>query len=402
MNVFVERITGTPVAEQRSEFVERKGIGHPDSICDNVMEQVALALSREYRRLFGVTLHHNMDKGLLVGGSVERSFGGGKVTSPMLLVFGDRATFEAEGRKVPVQDIAVETAKQWFRANFRFVDPDVHLKYQFEIRPGSAELQNIFRRRRGLLGANDTSAGVGFAPLTVTEALVLQSELYLNSREFKESFPETGEDIKIMAVRKDKELDLTLAMPLLDRFVQDERDYFDRKRAIQKAFREFLFPRCKGFRKVALTFNPLDEKRRGMNGIYLSVLGTSAEDADSGEVGRGNRVNGLITFNRPMSLEAAAGKNAVSHVGKIYNILANRMAHAIYEQVDGISEVHVFLLSRIGVRIDKPVMATAKVLLKPRTALAPVSRKVTRIMEQELSHIRSFCEELLMGKYPVA
>lgn len=36
-----------------------------------------------------------------------------------------------------------------------------------------------------------------------------------------------------------------------------------------------------------------------MGGMYLTVLGTLAEDADSGEVGLGNQVNGLIPMNRP-------------------------------------------------------------------------------------------------------
>ena len=59
------------------EVVERKGLGHPDSICDAIMEEISLALSREYMEQFGVILHHNIDKGLLVAGEVERKFGGG-------------------------------------------------------------------------------------------------------------------------------------------------------------------------------------------------------------------------------------------------------------------------------------------------------------------------------------
>jgi S-adenosylmethionine synthetase len=40
------------------------------------------------------------------------------------------------------------------------------------------------------------------------------------------------------------------------------------------------------------------------------------------QFGRGNRINGLITPCRPMRLEAAAGKIPVTHVGKIYNVMA--------------------------------------------------------------------------------
>ena len=94
------------------------------------------------------------------------------------------------------------------------------------------------------------------------------------------------------------------------------------------------------------------------------MLGTSAEDADSGQVGRGNRVNGLISMNRPIGTEAAAGKNPVSHVRKIYSMLAHKIAKDLYENIESVREVYVLLLSRIGTPIDRPQMATAQVLLK--------------------------------------
>ncbi|MFB6147348.1 MAG: methionine adenosyltransferase, partial [Candidatus Nanohaloarchaea archaeon] len=54
-----------------TELVERKGIGHPDSICDGVAESVSRALCREYRDRFGKVLHHNTDEVQLVAGSSE-------------------------------------------------------------------------------------------------------------------------------------------------------------------------------------------------------------------------------------------------------------------------------------------------------------------------------------------
>jgi S-adenosylmethionine synthetase len=83
------------------------------------------------------------------------------------------------------------------------------------------------------------------------------------------------------------------------------------------------------FDHTEIHFNALEEVGRCLGGTYLSLLGTSAEDADSGQVGRGNRVNGLIAMNRPMGTEATTGKNPVSHVGKIYSVLAHRLARQI-------------------------------------------------------------------------
>src|SRR5512143_2138639 len=359
--IVIEPFKGKSVVDQRVEIVERKGTGHPDYLCDAMMEAISVALSREYLREFGTILHYNIDKGLLAAGRTEKRFGGGKVLKSMELTIGDRATFTAGGKKVPVADIAVDAAKGWLRENMRFLDPEEHLKYRVVLAPGSEELTDIFARPGAVRSANDTSAAVGYYPLSPTERIVLGLERHLNSRAFKKKQPETGEDIKVMGLRTGSELDLTVAMPLISVFVKSEREYFERKEMLSHEMQRCVAG-LEDFQSVHVHFNNLDETGRGLGGVYLSLLGTSAEDADSGQVGRGNRVNGLISVNRPMGTEAAAGKNPVSHVGKIYNILAHKTAEKIYKNVEGIREVYVLLLSRIGTPIDSPQMASVQVL----------------------------------------
>ncbi|MEM2352356.1 MAG: methionine adenosyltransferase, partial [Thermoproteota archaeon] len=201
-NIVVAPLRGIPLEEQEIEIVERKGLGHPDTICDSIMDEVSVNLCREYLEKIGVILHHNIDKSLLVAGEVEVRFGGGAVKKPMKLIFGDRATFEVDKIKIPVAEIAVQTAKDWFKRNLRFVNPEEHVIYQVEIQPGSQALTDIFKRSKRILGANDTSAAVGWAPPTLTEKTVFSLEKYLNSRDFKRRFPETGEDIKVMGFRR--------------------------------------------------------------------------------------------------------------------------------------------------------------------------------------------------------
>ncbi|OPY15970.1 methionine adenosyltransferase [Syntrophus aciditrophicus] len=398
--ILVETLKGKSVTEHRVEIVERKGIGHPDYMCDSIMEAISVALSQEYIREFGTVLHHNIDKGLLTAGRVEKNFGGGQVLEPMELIIGDRATLHVAGRKIPVVEIAVDTAKQWIRSHMRFIDPDRHLKCRVVLSPGSEELTDIFTRPGKVRAANDTSAAVGYYPLSPAEKVVLNLERQLNSSEFKKIHPETGEDIKIMGLRNGKTLELTVAMPLIASFVSSEKDYFERKMIIQKEMEQMLggLPEFKG---INVHYNNLDERGRGLGGVYLSLLGTSAEDADSGQVGRGNRVNGLISVNRPLGTEAAAGKNPVSHVGKIYNILAHKIAREIYENIEGIKEVYVLLLSRIGTPVDSPQMATAQVLLERGRGIDEVAKRTEEIFEKEFSEINGFCEELSAGKYSV-
>ncbi len=396
----VEGFRGKSVTEHIVEIVERKGKGHPDYMCDSIMEAISVSLSQEYIKAFGTVLHHNIDKGLLSAGGVEKYFGGGRVIKPMELIIGDRATLSAAGKKIPVVDIAVDSAKKWIRSNMRFVDPDVHVKYRVVLLPGSEELTDIFSRPGKVMAANDTSAAVGYYPLSPTEKVVLGLEGHLNSAEFKKTYPETGEDIKVMGLRNRDALDLTVAMPLLASYIRSEGEYFERKGVIHRAIEEMLSA-TEGFKKIKIHYNNLDERGRGLGGIYLSLLGTSAEDADSGQVGRGNRVNGLISVNRPLGTEAAAGKNPVSHVGKIYNFLAHKIARRIYEDIEGIKEVYVLLLSRIGTPIDNPQMATAQVLLERGRGIREVAKRAEEIFEKEFLEMNRFCEELSAGRYPV-
>jgi len=399
-NILINGLKQTPLEQQKLEIVERKGLGHPDSMCDCIMDGVSVRLSKEYLKKFGVIMHHNVDKSLLVAGKVEIRFGGGLVKEPMRLIFGDRTTVEVDGVRIPVKEIAIQTAKEWFKENLRFVDPEKHVRYQVELKPGSAGLTDIFRRKGRLLGANDTSAAVGYAPMTKTETIVLETERYVNSSDFKKEFPASGEDVKVMGFRKDNELHLIVSIAFVDRFVESERDYFKKKAEVFEEINRFV-KESTDFEKVTVNLNTLDVEGRGLGGVFLTVLGTSADGADSGQVGRGNRVNGLISLNRPFCSEAAAGKNPVSHVGKIYNVLTHRIARRVYHKVDGLEEVYIWLLSQIGKPIDEPAIAGAQVIMKTGNRFEDVRREVEEVMNFELENIDTFCKELAEGKIPI-
>lgn len=396
-NIEIEELGATPIAERKVEVVERKGLGHPDFICDSIMNQVSINLCKEYLERFGAIMHHNIDKGMLVAGEVKIKFGGGVILKPMRIIFGDRATFEVEDEVIDVNNIAISAAKNWIKENLRFVNGDF-INYQVELSGGSAELTDIFKRKDSILGANDTSAAVGYAPMTPTETLVLETERHLNSPDFKKRFPESGEDIKVMGLREKNMLDLTIADPLIDKFIQSESEYFRKKEELLEEIKTYVIERTEF--EPSIFLNTLDREGRGMGGIYLTVTGTSAEDADSGQVGRGNRVNGIIPLNRPVSSEAAAGKNPVSHVGKIYNVLSHRIANEIYVNVPDIKEVYVWLLSQIGEPIDRPKIAAAQVIME-RGTLESVEKEVNEVIDRELANIQEFCMELAYGKIPV-
>ncbi|MCE9616985.1 MAG: methionine adenosyltransferase [Nitrosarchaeum sp.] len=395
--IFIESVNNIPTFKKRFEIVERKGIGHPDTICDLVMNQISVDLSKLYLKETGAIQHHNMDKALLVAGQSESNFGGGKIIKPMKMILGDRATFDIGERRLPIGDLAIQTAKKWFEKNLRFVN-DEHVEYQIEIGVTSKELQSIFENTKSF-AANDTSVLVGYAPFTETESIVLNTEQHINSEQFKDNFPESGEDVKVMGFRDSNHVDLTIATAFVDRFISSENQYFQRKEEMLQEINEFL--KKDYSMKVTTNMNCLDSKNRGMSGLYLTVLGTSADSADSGQVGRGNMASRVISPSRPAGSEATAGKNPVSHIGKIYNALSFKIANEIHTKVSGLDEVCVWMYNVIGRPVNDPKAVIVQPTITGQLHDAE-KNQINEIVENNLQNIHEFCNELISGKYPIA
>ena len=390
-NIVVSPVRGPLPGEMGVEAVERKGRGHPDTLCDYITEGVSRALSRYYLSEFGCVMHHNVDKALLVGGAAEPGFGGGRVVKPIEFIVAGRAIKSREGRALPVDEIAEETVRRTLASNVRHIDPEKDFKVTVMIRPGSRDLVGLFERfgRGEVPLANDTSCGVGFYPLDRLENAVLEAERFLNSPEIKKMFPFIGEDVKVMGIRSGEDISLTAAVAVVDRYVSSVDDYAQKVGELKRAVLA-----CEWARGVSLAVNTADDYERGS--IYLTVTGTSAEQGDDGQVGRGNRVNGLITPYRPMTLEAAAGKNPVSHVGKLYNLYAADLCRSIVE--NGLArEASAFLVSRIGNPINEPQVLDIKV--RPGDADFGSIRNMAALMLDEMPFM---WKRVLAGEYEIA
>lgn len=377
------------------EVVERKGIGHPDSICDALAEELSRTLSRYYLDHFGLILHHNVDKGLLCGGQARARFGGGEVLQPIELFLSGRATENVMGVKVPLQELAVESSRRWLQEHLRYLDAERHVRLHCHIRPGSSELTELFLRQRKARVplANDTSCGVGYAPLDTLEQVVLQVERHLNSPAVKAACPAIGEDIKVMGVRRDDILSLTVACAMVARHIADLPAYFSAKAQVAEFARAAA--QQAGAHAVEVAVNAADGATA--DSLYLTVTGTSAESGDDGEVGRGNRVNGLIAFYRPMSMEAAAGKNPVSHVGKLYNLLAHHIAQDVAGTVAGVDEAYCYLLGRIGRPIDDPAVVDLKLRLAAGFNMNAVKAQASEVARQHFANVGTLWSKLIAG-----
>lgn len=362
-----------PYSVNRFEIVEKKGLGHPDTLCDGISDAISRGLCKYYIDHFGQILHHNVDKVLLIGGHSEPRFGGGEVTKPMTIVIGGRATDEVDGKKIPVKDIARESTERFLRASIK------NLGDHFSIEPrmgvGSGELRSTVSRTV----ANDTSIGLGYAPFSHLENNVLKIEPLMRS------IKGVGEDVKVMGIRTGGRTQFTLAAAIVSRHIKNMDAYDDLKVDIEGKVLKYAAP---DWDDAAVYVNAADQ---GEN-IYLTVTGTSAEMGDDGETGRGNRANGLIAPGRPMTMEAVAGKNPVSHVGKLYNIVAEKAAEDI-AKLDGVEEAYVYLVSRIGAPMELPQIKAAAIYGKAD------ENKIEDAIDYWLEQLPNITGDFVEGKY---
>ncbi|MHA1237942.1 MAG: methionine adenosyltransferase [Candidatus Odinarchaeia archaeon] len=397
-NIQVDQLNIKPIEEQSIEIVERKGVGHPDTICDALAEEVSRRLSKYYLDNYGRILHHNVDKASLAGGRAQAVFGGGEVLEPIYILMLGRATIDILKdntlEKVPLGTIIIDSVKEYLDRNFRFLDVDRHIQIDHKVRAGSADLVSLFDSAQSIPKANDTSFGVAFAPLSETERLVLETEKLLNSRQFKKRLPEVGEDIKVMGLRQGNKIKLTIAAAMISEIIPDLDHYLNVKEEVKNTILDLGTKITE--RELIVDVNTADIIEK--ESCYITVTGTSAESGDDGQVGRGNRANGLITPFRTMSLEATSGKNPVSHVGKIYNVMCNEIANKIIQEVKGVREVYLRFLSQIGKPIDQPLIANAQVIPEADADWSKITSDINAIIEAEFDRITEFTYKIIRGE----
>jgi len=376
-NVIVAEATGQFIEDLPVEIVERKGIGHPDSLCDGIAERISVEYTKWCEENLGVALHHNFDKVQLVAGEVKVGYGGGRLLKPIRIQIAGRGTPAFRGEKVPMDDIAIQAAKQHVRETMRYLDPDRHMVIDSYAGRGAEELQYVVDH----VTANDTSFGVSHWPRSGLEHVVYETAQYINYK-LIDQFP-VGEDVKVMGMRQGKEMTLTVAMPFIATRIGDATEYREVKQAAEAAIHEYASQLDE--RKMTVALDTADDVDNDV--VYLTLTGTSAEMGDDGAVGRGNRVNGVIAPFRSASLEAPCGKNPISHVGKVYNLLALLTAQDIIERVPTVREATVYLLSQIGAPLDQPLVATALVHPAAGTLTPSIQADVRAVLDERLANV---------------
>ncbi|HOZ36160.1 MAG TPA: methionine adenosyltransferase [archaeon] len=299
------------------EIIERKGIGHPDTIADNLSEGLSKSLLKEYKTF----KHFNVDKTMVCAGEIEK----GAFKNPVRIVFAGQYTKVNNIDKIldsVVKDIL----------NFEIKNGLKYKIYNF-LNQGSPDLNDIFACKK----ANDTSFSVGY-PETENERLVKKIGEYIDN--LHKTDKHIGTDNKVMFVYDGKEKSVYIALAFLDSF-KDSKDYFSYKKKLEEKIKT-------KFKIKEIHINVGDTK----DTQFITKTGTSLEMGDSGATGRGNRRNGLITPTKIMTLEAYYGKNPITHIGRTYQDLAIDMAKK--------KNKHLLLLNKIGGDIKKPMVFELK------------------------------------------
>lgn len=394
------------LSESEYEFVERKGLGHPDTLSDALAEFLSVNYSNYTLKNFGAVLHHNFDKVGLLGGASFVKFGEGYLTKPIRVLLNGRASTKFGDKNIPVEDLLKSWTSEFLLNKFRNLikesDLEIHYNLSTQSSPGKTEDFKSTNTPRKFwfeprnfddlpetkkLFSNDTSLGVGYAPYSKLEKLVLDIEETLNSESFKKDHPWMGSDIKIMGTRHGQQFGVTLCIPQIANYVQSIEEYEQNidyaKQVIYKIAKSI------GIDNLELSCNTRDNLET--KELYLTAIGSSIESGDEGLVGRGNRVNGIISPTRLMSMEGACGKNPVYHIGKIYYVAAHEISKKIFEKFGIANEVS--LISQSG-----------RDLLNPWKTFVTLqndfekTEEVERFVKEELDKIPEMTKLLLENK----
>ena len=365
--------SGLPAADEiEAEIVERKGAGHPDTLADGLAEEISRVYSRYCLDQFGVILHHNTDKTALLGGAAEVRFGYGALTAPIVALVNGRLTPQLGAHRIPVRDIVESATSGFLSRSLPLLEPTTDLVVRPRLSQASSPgavtgptgEQTAGRRfwfaprdlddlaeRHGLF-ANDTSAGVAYAPLSTVERLALDGERHLTSEAFRAAHPNYGTDIKLMVVRDRRDVHVTACVPQIAVHTPNIDAYVAARMEAARLIDDLARKSAPEFRiRAAVNTRYHDDRRE----LYLTAIGSALESGDEGVVGRGNRANGLISMLRPMSMEGVSEKNPVYHVGKLYNLAAQRAADRL-NALTGRSYV-VALVSQSGRDLHDPWQA---------------------------------------------
>lgn len=326
------------------EIVERKGLGHPDSLADGLANAISVSYSKYCLKNFGHVLHHNVDKLYIGGGMFLSKYQETKMVEPIKVVINGRFSNKFGNRKINLKTIQEKAVKDYLG----MILPSLNLKTDIKIVSNSTQnmpnmnnpywytprdVKDLPEQKK--LYANDTAVVVAHSPLTTTEQLTLNLEYFFWSKtrsSIKPKYKHYGQDIKVMSIRNKNSINCTICVPVISKYIKSEKDYFSRVAKIEQELQKYAngFLKQKEF-SAKINVNPSEGN---VPKKYILGLGSCIEGGEEGIVGRGNYYNGLISIFRPSSVEAPFGKNPFYHTGRVLAYVLNKISSRIYSETN--------------------------------------------------------------------
>ncbi len=347
-------------ADAPIEVVERKGLGHPDTLADALAERMSVAYSRYCLQDFGAVLHHNLDKLYLQGGHCRTGLGVFEMTIPVTLFIGGRVSTSFGGHPIEHRDLFEHVARDYLATILPGFDHSSWLRIEHLTTDRSRFPAWFHPHDRGDLpelvspAASDTVAVTGWWPRTPTEGLTLALERHLNQEGRGPRDPCLGQDIKVMAIRRGLHVDVTVNVAVSPVAATDTGTYEDILAMLHAELDAIAIQTLGGAMSHRLRLNSGDANPYRGKRHYLLGSGSCLELGEEGFVGRGNTVSGYIPVHRPKSAEAAFGKNPTYHAGKVYALHAEVIAQAIYAATS--TPVTVTIVARHSDALREPAL----------------------------------------------
>jgi S-adenosylmethionine synthetase len=411
-NLFISSSKKIGINDTDFEIVERKGIGHPDTLCDTIAEKISQAYSQYCLKHYSIVLRHMVDKIALSGGASKVQFGGGEMQKPMKLYLNCRFTKKYQEEDIPYLQIVKDIVYKHFKYIFPLLNLDKWLiivdNTHFTPGPGVVyDSDGITQNERKFFfevpkkefaifhdnsfKSNDTSTAVAYSPLSKTEQIVIFIETSLNEKKFKNIHPYVGTDIKVMAKRVKKCIDITLCIPFISIHTPNKIFYFKKIKFLTHLIKKLVISKFKKF-SITVTINTRDDSSK--SDYYLTLIGSSIESGDEGVVGRGNRYNGVIAFTRHMSMEACCGKNPVYHVGKLYMAICYLISDEIFNLFG--FETYVYMTSQMGRSLLDPWFVCIELYKKNITSVE--YQMIEEVVERNLVNINKVTQKIIKGE----
>jgi S-adenosylmethionine synthetase len=381
------------------ETVERKGAGHPDTLCDRISELTSVLYSKYCYKTFGRIAHHWFDKVMLIGGEAEIAFGVGRLTAPYEIILAGKAVTRISDIEIPIEEIFREATTIVLTRTLKNFDPTHDLVLTTKIRSSTGPGQPRSRYRptditeldlpeNPTLVSNDCNLCTSYYPLSILEQIVLAVDDHLLSDQVQAQLPYIGSDIKTVGWRRDETYMLIVNMPFISVNVSSHEDYLQKCLDVEAHIAQWIKDSWELHIEVRINPERLWER------AYLTVTGTVADTGDIGVTGRGNRTNGLITPGREMSIEAVAGKNPLDHTGKLYNALAAEIARDIFQALNLPCKVGITTVK--GALLSRPLNVTVSLSPHDRP-VEEIESLITMLVEKSLESVPEVSRRFIEG-----